>query len=104
LSGRWVAAELEAGRRIRAVRSYRVRTPGCVHKVKADRRDDWQSASGDQAEIQPVIQGGAMTVLNARYRRAVKAAATFPSEHAALEYFYLVTRSLDLPVGVGHDR
>jgi transposase-like protein len=41
--------------------------------------------------------------LNARYRRAIKARAYFPSEQAALKCLYLVTRSLD-PTGAGRAR
>ena len=42
-------------------------------------------------------------VLNARYRRAVKARGHFPTEQAALKCLYLVTRSLD-PTGRGRAR
>jgi putative transposase len=42
-------------------------------------------------------------VLNARYRRAVRARGHFPSEQAALKCLYLVTRSLD-PAGTGRTR
>jgi transposase-like protein len=45
----------------------------------------------------------AIESLNARYRRAIKARGHFPSEQAALECLYLVTRSLD-PTGAGRAR
>lgn len=55
-------------------------------------------------EIRKVIcSTNAIESLNARYRRAVKARGHFPTEQAALECLYLVTRSLD-PTGRGRAR
>jgi len=45
----------------------------------------------------------AIESINARYRRAVKARGHFPTEQAALQRLYLVTRSLD-PTGTGRTR
>jgi putative transposase len=55
-------------------------------------------------EIRRVIcSTNAIESLNARYRRAIKARAHFPTEQAALKCLYLVTRSLD-PTGKGRAR
>ena len=55
-------------------------------------------------EIRRVIcSTNAIESLNARYRRAIKARGHFPSEQAAMNCLYLVTRSLD-PTGVGRAR
>ena len=55
-------------------------------------------------EIRRIICGtNAIEPLNARYRRAVKARGHFPSEQAALNFLYLVTRSPD-PAGQGRAR
>ena len=55
-------------------------------------------------EIRKVIcTATAIESLNARYRRAVRARGHFPSEDAALQRLYLVTRSLD-PTGRGRAR
>ena len=55
-------------------------------------------------EIRTVIcSTNAIELLNARYRRAVRARGHFPTEQAALKCLYLVTRSLD-PTGRGQTR
>ena len=55
-------------------------------------------------EIRKVIcSTNAIESLNARYRRAVRARGHFPSEQAARNRLYLVTRSLD-PTGRGRTR
>jgi transposase-like protein len=71
----------------------------------------WRSAWADfvpfldyDVEIRRVIRGtNAIESLNARYRRAVKARGHFPTEQAAPNCLYLVTRSLD-PIGKGRTR
>ncbi|GAA4294265.1 hypothetical protein GCM10023161_43430 [Mycobacterium paraffinicum] len=48
-------------------------------------------------EIRRVIcSTNAVESINARYRRAIRARGHFPTEQAALEYLYFMTRSLDL--------
>lgn len=55
-------------------------------------------------EIRRVIcTTNAIELINARYRRAVRARGYFPNEAAALKRLYLVTRSLD-PTGGGRAR
>jgi transposase-like protein len=55
-------------------------------------------------EIRRVIcSTNAIESLNARYRRAVKVLGHFPTEQAALNCLYLVTRSLDSTAKAGHD-
>jgi transposase-like protein len=71
----------------------------------------WRSAWSEfvpfldyDVEIRRVIRGtNAIESLNARYRRAVKARGHFPTEQAAPNCLYLVTRSLD-PTGKGRTR
>ena len=55
-------------------------------------------------EIRRIIcTTNAIEILNARYRRAIRARGHFPTEQAALKCLYLVTRSLD-PTGRGRAR
>ncbi len=55
-------------------------------------------------EIRQVLcSTNAIEILNARYRRAVRARGHFPTEQAAMKTLYLVTRSLD-PKGTGQTR
>jgi putative transposase len=71
----------------------------------------WRSAWSDfvplldfDVEIRKVIcSTNAIERLNARYRRAIKARGHFPTEQAAMDCLYLVTRSLD-PAGKGRAR
>ena len=71
----------------------------------------WQSAWEEfipfldyDVEIRRIIcSTNAIEILNARYRRAVRARGHFPTEQAALKCLYLVTRSLD-PTGRGRAR
>ncbi len=71
------------------------------HPAVAQRLDEFIPFLDYDVEIRRVIcSTNAIESLNARYRRAVKAAGHFPNEQAAMKTLYLVTRSLD-PTGRG---
>jgi transposase-like protein len=50
-----------------------------------------------------ICSTNAIESLNARYRCAIRARGHFPTEQAAIECLYLITRSLD-PTGTGRAR
>ena len=66
--------------------------------------DEFVPFLDDDVEIRRVIcSTNAVESINARYRCAIRARGYFPTEQAALECLYMVTRSLD-PAGRGKAR
>ena len=64
----------------------------------------WMPVASPHPEIRRIIHStNAIESLNARHRRAVRARGHFPTEQAARNCVYLVTRSLD-PTGRGRAR
>jgi hypothetical protein len=67
-------------------------------------REEFIPFLGYDVEIRKIICiTNAIESLNARYRRAVKVLGHFPTEQAALNCLYLVTRSLDSTTKAVHD-
>ena len=73
------------------------RSSSCGRTPGASSCRSWTTTSRSDKII---CTTNAIEIVNARYRRAVRARGHFPTEQAALKCLYLVTRSLD-PTGRG---
>jgi putative transposase len=75
-----------------------------IGRLRCDARERFTPFLDYDVELRKVLcSTNATESFNARYRRAVSVRGHFPTEQAAMQCLYLVTRSLD-PEGTGQTR